>query len=675
MEFSTGFLNKLLDNAIKYHKDKSEASVIPEKLPNIDRSIKKFSNALVYEAHQTMQNEIVSKDLPILHAVNLEGNSPGIISAKSSGENKFLVHKKIKVKKEKTPEQIEKELEKAQERLEANKLKKQKKEEEKQKLKEEKEYLKNCKSEITQLNKDVRKAQKTSDKHQVKAQSANNDILKKENPTKSEKEKLKQFNDQANEYVKHYQNLYKKKQEKEKDYEERTKKLKDEQELKKEERRQKAELNKKIREEKEQIKKENKEIKEKEIAESIDENDMNIYDELFDLMIEAQKIKEDDIIEDKPVSLDNLKLYESPLPFQRHIEAMENCAPNELLFPALLEGKEIKGDAFIKLFHGPPGTGKTFRLMKELEDIYHDEKHTKILVCAPSNIATINMYYRARDLNLKCSLVVSEGKMPGDINDNDIFNDKVIFSTISMRFGSKLRNVEFSTIMMDEAAQCQESWVWGLLRPELKYIYMAGDPHQLPALVSDDGYKFNHGRSMMERLISLGFPSELLDTQRRMHPNIVKFSNETYYDGKLKTDYKKLKSNNYDAFEIINIDGVEERVGTSYINKKEAEKVNELYNELKSIFEEVIVISPYQAQCALLRNLNKEMEIHTVDSFQGREADAVILTSVRTNSLGFWSDYRRLNVAMTRAKHVLRIIGNTESWKTGPLFDLKEFSI
>ena len=114
---------------------------------------------------------------------------------------------KIKVK---TPEQIEKELEKGQERLEANKLKKQKKEEEKQKLKEEKEDLKTVKVRATQLNKEVRKAQKTSDKHQAKAQSANNDILKKENPTKSEKEKLKQFNDQANEYVKHYQNLYKK---------------------------------------------------------------------------------------------------------------------------------------------------------------------------------------------------------------------------------------------------------------------------------------------------------------------------------------------------------------------------------------------------------------------------------------------------------------------------------
>ena len=94
MEFSTGFLNKLLDSAIKYHKDHSEAHLLPEKMPNVDRAIKKFSNALVFEAHQTMQNEIISNDLPILHAVNLDGNSPGIISAKSSGENKFFSSQK-----------------------------------------------------------------------------------------------------------------------------------------------------------------------------------------------------------------------------------------------------------------------------------------------------------------------------------------------------------------------------------------------------------------------------------------------------------------------------------------------------------------------------------------------------------------------------------------------------
>ena len=58
-----------------------------------------------------------------------------------------------------------------------------------------------------------------------------------------------------------------------------------------------------------------------------------------------------------------------------------------------------------------------------------------------------------------------------------------------------------------------------------------------------------------------------------MHPNIVKFSNETYYDGKLKTDYKKLKSNNYDAFEIINIDGVEEELGQVTLIKKKPRKL------------------------------------------------------------------------------------------------------
>ena len=95
---------------------------------------------------------------------------------------------------------------------------------------------------------------------------------------------------------------------------------------------------------------------------------------------------------------------------------------------------------------------------------------------------------------------------------------------------------------MDEAAQCQEAWIWGLLRPEVKYIYMAGDPNQLPALVSEEGLKLNHGRSLMERLMEMNYKTELLNTQRRMHPRIVEFSNLTYYQGKLKTDYKGKKN-------------------------------------------------------------------------------------------------------------------------------------
>jgi superfamily I DNA and/or RNA helicase len=177
----------------------------------------------------------------------------------------------------------------------------------------------------------------------------------------------------------------------------------------------------------------------------------------------------------------------------------------------------------------------------------------------------------------------------------------------------------------------------------------------------------------MERLIKLGYPSELLDTQRRMHPDIVAFSNARYYQGKLKTQYNH--NFDIDSIEILDVEGEEERIGTSYANIKEAKSVIDTYLELKDDFDDVIIISPYQAQIQVLKNLDSNLNIHTVDSFQGREAEAVILTTVRTTNLGFWNDYRRLNVAMTRAKHALRIIGNVNAWQNhpGPLKDLWDF--
>ena len=158
-----------------------------------------------------------------------------------------------------------------------------------------------------------------------------------------------------------------------------------------------------------------------------------------------------------------------------------------------------------------------------------------------------------------------------------------------------------------------------------------------------------------------------------------KFPNFKYYQNKLKTDYKPSNTidNTIVPFEICIINGKEQRIGTSYQNIDEANKVVSIYNDLKEKANSkdftIIIISPYNSQCKLLKSLDSSMEIHSVDSFQGKEADAVILTTVRTENLGFWSDYRRLNVAMTRAKHIFRIIGNTKSWNEGPLNDLREF--
>ena len=213
-----------------------------------------------------------------------------------------------------------------------------------------------------------------------------------------------------------------------------------------------------------------------------------------------------------------------------------------------------------------------------------------------------------------------------------------------------------------------------MLQKQVKRIYLAGDPYQLPALVSDEGKELNYGRSLMERLMSLGVKSQFLDVQRRMHPDIVDFSNKKFYDSKIKTDYDF----NYDVkpLEIINVEGNENMEGTSFSNEKEAKEVHNTYIQLKETFDDVIVISPYSAQCNLLNKLYPDLKVHTIDSFQGKEAEAVIITTVRTGkNVGFWNDYRRLNVGLTRARHALRIIGKKNTWEAedGPLKQFAEF--
>merc|ERR1711871_1177213 len=119
------------------------------KKTDINNAIENFKNALKFEAHMSMQNEVLNSD-PILHAINLDSKAPGIISGKSN--DKFKVHKKSKPKKEKTPEMIEKEIAKAKERLEKKELMKQQRLEEKENIKKEKNEIKESKKEVKQLS-------------------------------------------------------------------------------------------------------------------------------------------------------------------------------------------------------------------------------------------------------------------------------------------------------------------------------------------------------------------------------------------------------------------------------------------------------------------------------------------------------------------------------------------
>ncbi len=402
-----------------------------------------------------------------------------------------------------------------------------------------------------------------------------------------------------------------------------------------------------------------------------------ISDELFDILESYKNYQSETVLESKVTDLNQVKLFPSPIPFNRHLKALEDCNPNPLLLPILLYGNTSCYSEAVKIIHGPPGTGKTSRLIKELIQLLDKNPQEKILLCAPSNIGVLNLYQRAVSFGIHGCLILSNNKIPSDCQlSSQKSKDNIVFTTISMRFGKLLDNIRFTKIIMDEASQCQEAWCWGLLRREVNQLIMAGDPYQLPSLVSETGEKLKYNRSLMERLMEIKVPAELLDVQRRMNPLIAQFSNQHYYNNQLKTDYQH--DFKIVPIQIININGDEQKINNSYQNSSEVERLNLEYQNLKTIFEEVIVISPYQAQCNLIKQINPEITVHTIDSFQGKEAEAVIITTVRSGkAVGFWNDYRRLNVAMTRAKHALRIIGNISTWEqeSGPLNQLYHFGI
>ena len=107
-------------------------------------------------------------------------------------------------------------------------------------------------------------------------------------------------------------------------------------------------------------------------------------------------------------------------------------------------------------------------------------------------------------------------------------------------------------------------------------------------------------------------------------------------------------------------------------NTAEARAAIDVALKLKEHFPRTVLITPYAAQVTRLRAMQSGVETYTVDSFQGKEADAVVLSTVRTPRVGagFWSDKRRLNVALTRAKHVMRIVGHGGWDGDGILADL-----
>jgi superfamily I DNA and/or RNA helicase len=196
---------------------------------------------------------------------------------------------------------------------------------------------------------------------------------------------------------------------------------------------------------------------------------------------------------------------------------------------------------------------------------------------------------------------------------------------------------------------------------------LAGDHWQLPpTVVSQEAARLGFSRSILEIAIKRKISVYLLDIQYRMRQAIAGFSSHYFYNGLLQTAAHLINTGKHITFIDTAGSGFSEihgSDGTSLQNEGELRITLKLIQEASLHGSKTAFISPYAGQVAAAKEvLPKEMRISTVDSFQGQEKENIIVSLVRSNDeseIGFLKDYRRMNVAITRAKEQLFVIGDS----------------
>lgn len=439
----------------------------------------------------------------------------------------------------------------------------------------------------------------------------------------------------------------------------------------------------------------------------------------------------------------------------------------------------------VAIVHGPPGTGKTTTLVEAINETLMRE--SQVLVCAQSNMAVdwiseklvdrgINVLRignptRVNDKMLgftyerrfeshadypqlwairKAIRELRKNRKKGSENyhqkmdrlksraaeielriNSELFGEaRVIACTLVGSAHHLLEGMKFGTLFIDEAAQALEAACWIPMRRASRVI-LAGDHCQLPPTVkSIAALRAGLGKTLMER-IAENKPEvvTLLKIQYRMNDEIMRFSSDWFYGGKVESapqikyrsvldydhpitwidtsneenqitiegedspeDSASTSSSASTANQNSDLNFKEQFVGESFgrINKAEAEltllTLAEYFTKIgkQRVLEERIdvgIISPYRAQVQYLKKLIKKYEffkpyrrlisVNTVDGFQGQERDVILISLVRSNDegqIGFLKDLRRMNVAMTRARMKLIILGNKDTMTKHPFY-------
>lgn len=373
----------------------------------------------------------------------------------------------------------------------------------------------------------------------------------------------------------------------------------------------------------------------------------------------------------------------------------------------------------LTLIQGPPGTGKTavsvavlacWALADRTNKRRRDED--KILGTADSNVAVDNLLdgLRRADPSLKL-LRVGRGTR-GDLDkyaldEDEMYDVKirrlreadVILATCVGSGAELLDRFRFGRVLVDEAAQIREGINLIPVSQGASQICLVGDQCQLPPTTLSNRPAADS--TLFARFLEKGIRPHLLDTQYRMHPGLANFVKDAVYAGRLKSgtcpevrscrpalnaalvalaqsDGEDPPPQDYNRCPVIfhHVDGKERTSRTSKANTAEADivvgLVAVLLNEEKRLKpSDVAIIAPYADQVTVLtkRLRGTGIEISSVDAYQGRQKEIVLISTVRANRslrLGFVSDWRRFNVALTRAKRLVVVVGHAPTLAADP---------
>jgi ATP-dependent RNA/DNA helicase IGHMBP2 len=433
--------------------------------------------------------------------------------------------------------------------------------------------------------------------------------------------------------------------------------------------------------------------------------DTSLNDSQFDAVRFAMAARDLALIHGPPGTGKTTAVVELIRQAVRRGEKVLACAPSNLAVDNIFERLLAAGERVVRLGHPA-------RVLPELREHTLDllvESHSdvrtarKLVRDAFALFRKAGKYTRAkpepgarREMRQEAKdLLADARRMEAQAVESILNSADILCATITGLDSELLGQRSFDLIVIDEACQSTEPGCYiPLLRGQR--LVLAGDHCQLPpTVVSRDASEQGYGVSLFERVMDV-YGTQVarrLKLQYRMHESIMQFSSREFYDSDLEADasvsshllcdLSGVEKNAATESPVRFIDtagaGFEEETepdGESRLNRQEARFIGARVRELVNagVRPEVIaVIAPYAAQVRLLRQeLDLPgVEIDSVDGFQGREKEAVIISLVRSNQLGeigFLSDVRRMNVAMTRARRSLLLVGDSATLSSDPFY-------